>query len=163
MDEVRDGLVNMIDTIHRIARALRPAALDEVGVVAAIEEHVRLSPEAADLSVEVEADAIDGLLSPEAELALYRIVQEALANAVRHGNPRNVRVHVERRTDVVHTVVSDDGRGFAVAEKMSGTERGLGLLGMHERAAYLGGRVHVTSQPGDGTEVRVEIPRADSV
>jgi len=162
LDEVRDGLVEMIETIHGIARALRPAVLDEMGVVAAIEEQVRLLPKSPDLSIEMETEAIEGSLSPDAELALYRIVQEALANAVRHAQAQMVRVHVAPNLGGVHAVVSDDGRGFAVAEQMTGTERGLGLLGMQERAAYVGGHMEITSRLGSGTVVRVQIPRRET-
>jgi two-component system sensor histidine kinase UhpB len=163
LEEVRNGLAKAIDTIHRIARALRPAALDKMGVVTAIEEHVRLLRETTDLHMQVKADSIDGLLSSDAELALYRIVQEALSNAVRHAESQTVRIRVERQPDGVHAIVSDNGRGFTISEERTGAHRGLGLLGMQERAAYLGGRVRITSRPGAGTVVRVQIPSRDTV
>jgi two-component system sensor histidine kinase UhpB len=157
LEEIRNELANAIEGVRRIARALRPAALEEMGVVAAILEHARSVEDASGLRIGVDADLIDGLLAPDAELAVYRIIQEALANAVRHSEPRNVQVRIRRRHRAVVAAVSDDGNGFS-ADEGRAANGGLGLLGMRERAEVLGGRVDVRSRPGRGTLVRVEIP-----
>ncbi len=158
LEEVRNGLVNTIEGLRRIARALRPAALDEMGVVKAIEEHARSLSETTGLRVEVTADRVEGLLTPDAELALYRTVQEALSNAVRHAAANVVRVRIERRDNVIVAVISDDGTGFAVAEELQAPGDAFGLFGMQERAEYLGGRVAISSNPGGGTVVQIQIP-----
>jgi two-component system sensor histidine kinase UhpB len=158
LEEVRDGLVNTIEGLRRIARALRPAALDEMGVVRAIEDHARSLSETTGLRVEVAADRVEGLLTADAELALYRTVQEALSNAVRHAAASVVHVRIERRDNVIVAVISDDGMGFAVAEELHTPGAAFGLFGMQERAEYLGGRVEISSSPGEGAVVRIQIP-----
>ncbi len=158
LDEVRGELAKALEGVRRFARALRPPALDEVGVVAAIREYARSLCETAALHVEVDADPIDSTLSPQAELVLYRIVQEALSNVVRHAGARSVRVRIARRESAVFAEVHDDGRGFAVDDELARTDHGLGVFGMQERAAYVGGSVHVRSRPGAGTTIRVRMP-----
>jgi signal transduction histidine kinase len=110
--------------------------------------------------VEVRTEGLGRLESPEAELALYRIVQEAITNALRHSRARRIRVAVERCNGAVVATVSDDGIGFDVAAVLEHEEedQGLGLFGMKERADYVGGRVEVASRPGTGTTVRATVP-----
>ena len=165
LEEVRDEIVKAAEGIRRFAVGLRPPALDQVGVVAAISEHVRSLCETTNLNVEFEADYIDKLLPPDTELALYRIVQEALSNTVRHAGASMVGVRIEHKDDCVVVLVTDDGKGFDTSAALDSTGRGLGIFGMRERAAYVGGTVDIDSEPGDGTTVRVEIPvaRGDDV
>jgi two-component system sensor histidine kinase UhpB len=106
----------------------------------------------------VEATSPTGALSPEVELALYRILQEALSNVVRHAGASHARVRIGRADGVVEAIVEDDGRGFRVDRVLSAGDAGLGLFGMKERAASLGGDVRVESEPGRGTRVSVRIP-----
>ncbi len=163
LDEARREIAATIEGVRRFARGLRPPALDELGLVPAIAAHARTLAEAAGLRVEVEADPVDGLLSAQEELALYRIVQEALSNVVRHADTREARVRVERRGGAVVATVEDRGRGFRIDEAAAAEGRGLGLFGMRERAAYVGGRVDIESRPGTGTRVRAEVPVAEGV
>src|SRR5690625_357974 len=102
-DDVKDEIARALDGIRRFARGLRPPALDELGIVAAIESHVRMLNEAVSFDVEVDAEPISGLLSPEAELALYRIIQEALSNALRHAEASLARVEIRRERSEEHT------------------------------------------------------------
>jgi len=157
-DDVKDEIARALDGIRRFARGLRPPALDELGIVAAIESHVRMLNEAVSFDVEVDAEPISGLLSPEAELALYRIIQEALSNALRHAEASLARVEIRREHGEVVALVSDDGKGFSVEETMSGPDSGLGLFGMKERAAYIGGKVEIHSAPGKGTLIEIIVP-----
>ncbi len=158
LDEVRNQMIEAIEGIRRFARGLRPPVLDQVGVVAAISEHVRSVCEATTLAVDFEADSIDQLLTPDAVLTLYRIVQEALANIIRHAAATTVWIRIQRQGETIVTEIRDDGRGFGIGQDLPQTERGLGLFGMRERATQVGGAVEVTSEPGKGTLVRVEIP-----
>jgi two-component system sensor histidine kinase UhpB len=162
LEEMRREIGESLEGIRRFARGLRPPALDELGLVAAVESHARSLAESVGVQVRVETDALDGVLSPEAELALYRIVQEALSNVVRHSGAARASVRLSRAPGVVAATVEDDGRGFSVANVLAGERRGLGLFGMQERAAYLGGKVTFRSRPGEGTRVHVEIPVADT-
>ncbi|HET6763932.1 MAG TPA: sensor histidine kinase, partial [Longimicrobiaceae bacterium] len=159
LETLRSEIGEALEGVRRYARGLRPPALDELGLLPAIDSHVRWLSEATGLAIEAAADpSIDGLLPPEAELAVYRIVQEALSNVVRHSGAHRVDLSVARAPSAVIVTVADDGRGFSTTDVMSTDGSGLGLFGMQERAGYLGGRVDITSHPGAGTRVRAEIP-----
>lgn len=160
LEEVRTQVSAALDGVRRFARGLRPPALDELGLVAAVESHARSLAETTGLDVEVEAESVDSLLEPDAELALYRIIQEALSNVVRHAEATRANVRIQRRADRVTATVVDDGKGFSVPEVTADRQRGLGLFGMQERAALLSGRVRVRSAPGAGTSVEVDVPVA---
>jgi two-component system, NarL family, sensor histidine kinase UhpB len=162
--EVRSALLERIglelgeaaEEIRRIAQGLRPPALDMLGLAPAIESCARSVSEAAGLALEAEIERVEDLLTPEAELALYRIAQEALSNVARHSAADRVRVRLGAAGRTVVAIIEDDGRGFGVGEEMS--SRGLGLFGMQERAAYVGGTVEIESEPGSGTRIRATIP-----
>lgn len=158
LDEVRRELGAALEGVRRYARGLRPPALDELGLVPAIASYARLLEDAGAPAISIDADPVGGLLSDEAELALYRIVQEALSNAARHADADHVRIRIRRRPGEVRATVEDDGKGFDVAETIASNSNGLGLFGMQERAAYVGGDVEVTSMPGEGTRVVARVP-----
>lgn len=158
LEEVRTQVSEVLEGVRRFARGLRPPALDELGLVAAVESHARSLAETTGLEVEVDADSVDGLLHPEAELAIYRIIQEALSNVVRHAEATRATVRIRHRADRVTATITDNGKGFSVQEVMSDQQRGLGLFGMEERAGLLAGRLWVRSTPGAGTTVEVAIP-----
>src|SRR5690606_28472216 len=120
----------------------------------------RALSESVGVTIRLEANGTDTLLTSQAELALYRITQEAISNAVRHSGAGHVLVEIENGPDSVCVTVRDDGRGFAVEQVMGSGQQGLGLFGMQERAAYVGGRVEIRSRPGRGTTVRAEVPVA---
>jgi signal transduction histidine kinase len=161
LDELREEVGEALERIRRFARGLRPPALDELGLVPALESHVRGISEVAGIPVRIEAEPVDGLLTPQAELALYRIAQEALSNAIRHARAASVHVRIEPHGRSVVLTVRDDGCGFTVGEARDAEHQGLGLFGMEERAAYLGGQVEIDSAPGKGTVVRATIGTAD--
>jgi two-component system, NarL family, sensor histidine kinase UhpB len=158
LDEFREELGEALERIRRFARGLRPPALDELGLVPAVESHVRALSESLGILIRIEAEPIEDLLTRQAELALYRIAQEAISNAVRHADPNRVMVAIARTSGAVALTVSDDGTGFALDEISRSGEGGLGLFGMKERASYVGGTVTIRSAPGAGTVVRAEIP-----
>jgi signal transduction histidine kinase len=160
LEEVRRELAETADGLRRYAQGLRPPALDELGLAAAIESHVRHLSEAVSIPVEVQIEGVGRLEAHEAELALYRIVQEAITNALRHSRARRIRVRLERCDGTVVATVEDDGVGFDTARLLTSPhgERGLGLFGMRERAEYVGGRVDVRSTLGRGTVVRAAVP-----
>lgn len=161
LEEMRREVGVALEGVRRFARGLRPPSLDELGLVPAIESHVRTLSEITGLAFTVDAPPVPaGLLTPEAELAVYRIVQEALSNVVRHAGARHVSLSVTPGPGSLTVLVQDDGKGFSPAKVMA-SRGGLGLFGMQERAAYLGGRVEVESTPGAGTRVRAEIPTGE--
>lgn len=166
-DEARDQLQRMkamadrvLDSIHRLIFDLRPSMLDDLGLPSALrfsaESH--LEPRGLDLSVEV--IGTERRLKPEIETTLYRIGQEAIANIERHADAQSVKITVEFGNEEVALHVEDDGQGFDPneLERPIKGARGLGLLGMRERAALLGGTFSVRSQPGKGTCISSTIP-----
>ncbi len=161
LEEMRADVGQALEGIRRFARGLRPPALDELGLVPAIESHARSLEEISGLIITVESDEVQGGLPPQAELATYRIVQEALSNVVRHAHATRALVRIAREDELLVVTVEDDGRGFDPENAVSSEGGGLGLFGMKERAGYIGGAVEVASTPGRGTRVRAEIPLRD--
>jgi signal transduction histidine kinase len=144
--------------LRRLSHELRPTMLDDLGLAAALEWLAQGVSERSGVPVVV--DASEDRLAPEIETALYRIVQEALSNAVRHGRPRRIAVEVHEQGASIRAVVRDDGHGFDVAAAWARRgDRGLGLIGMRERVEALGGTLEIRSTPGQGTELSVVIPR----
>jgi two-component system sensor histidine kinase UhpB len=159
MEDVRQQIASTLEGIRRYARGLRPPALDELGLVPAIESYARTLTEGSGLPVIIHGQPLgNAALSKEEELALYRIVQEALSNVVRHAGATQAEVRVRRAGGMVVASVHDDGLGFDVARVLGGDGGGLGLFGMQERAAYVGGHVSIDSAADQGTTVRVEVP-----
>ena len=158
LKRMTDGV---LENLHRLAMDLRPASLDHLGLVAALRQYAEAYSRQYGLDVQFEAVGLDGeRLPPEMETALYRIVQEALTNVVRHAQATRVDVLLERRSDRVIAIVEDNGIGFdPEAAVMDGH---LGLFGMRERAEMLGGTLTVESAPGAGTTVFVEVPYGDT-
>jgi signal transduction histidine kinase len=156
--EVSGGIGDAILELRRMARGLRPPALEMLGLGAAVESYVRSVAEAAGIDAACHAENVAGMLPRESELALYRIVQEALSNVLRHSGASKVSV-VLRRSDDKHVdvMIEDDGCGFDPRQVMNG-DRGLGLFGMQERAAFIGGRLEIDSTRGTGTRVHVSVP-----
>ena len=138
---------------------LRPASLDDLGLEPAIEvlaDRVRAQGLEVDLRVEVsrEQGRRLGRAATEVETGLYRITQEALSNARRHGGATRIQVDISEGESAIEASISDNGRGFDPASRSSG----FGLIGMQERAEILGGRLQVTSSPGQGTTVTAVLP-----
>jgi len=153
---VAEQLTATIEEVRSLATQLRPPALDMLGLGAAVSAHARTLTESTGVRIDVQLDRVDGALTGEAELALYRLVQEALANVIRHGEVREAELAIKRVNGNVTALISDHGRGFEVTTALA--NRSLGLIGMRERAAYVGGTVNFESAPGHGTTVRIEIP-----
>ena len=157
----RDGpRARFVETLHdvrRLAVELRPKALDDFGLAAALERLRDTFAEQTGMRVELEAHVGERLPS-DVETALYRIVQEALTNVVKHAEASAVSIVLARSGRSVTAVIEDDGRGFAPG---SDTE-GLGLLGIGERLALLGGKLKLESKPGAGATLVAEVPCAVS-
>jgi len=151
----------VIDGLHRLAADLRPASLDPLGLEAALRQYVRSVGSKFGLVVRLKARGLKSeRLPPELEAGLYRVVQEAMTNVVRHADATRVDVLAERDGDRVLVMVEDDGVGFDPEEIRSSDH--LGLLGLRERAEALGGTLTLESAPGGGTTVVVEVPIVDS-
>ena len=155
LTEVRDLVRATLQDVRQLAVELRPKALDDFGLVAALERLTSSFEEQTGISMEFQSSLPAGRLSPEVETALYRIVQEALTNIVKHSRAGRVSIVVGRKDGAVSVVVEDDGVGFDPARTR---EEGLGLIGMRERVALLGGRLTIESRPGAGTTFVAEVP-----
>lgn len=148
--------------VHGLAWSLRPPALDDLGLHTALYNYVEEWAERSRVPVDFHSAGFEdgGRLPIPHETALYRIAQEALTNVLKHSGADRVSFIIERRSDHVLAVVEDNGKGFDAEAQMTPSARGrrLGLLGMRERAALLGGTLNVESTPGAGTSVFVRIP-----
>jgi two-component system, NarL family, sensor histidine kinase UhpB len=143
-----------LDEVRRIARELRPEALDDLGLVNALIALCRRVEAQEDLRVKRELQTTLPALAPDVELVVYRIAQESLTNALRHSGARRVIVSLKADERTVTLSVADDGRGMP-AELPQATA---GIAGMRERALLVGGRLSIESPPGDGTVVRFAVP-----
>jgi signal transduction histidine kinase len=155
--EVRELVVATLQDVRRLAVELRPKVLDDFGLVPALERLAQTFGDQTGLSVRFEPGLADERLPAEVETALYRIVQEALTNIVKHAHARNISIVLVRRPGTVTAVVEDDGLGFAPERTRDG---GFGLEGMRERVGLLDGRLQIESIKGSGTTIVAEVPVA---
>ncbi|HEY3367674.1 MAG TPA: sensor histidine kinase [Symbiobacteriaceae bacterium] len=149
-----------LDETRRLMFDLRPSVLDDLGLVPALRWFISQRVQPMGLSVAFHADGFESRLPDDLETALFRIVQEAITNAVKHARAKRLEVTLTRSDGRIAGVVHDDGVGFHPVHVVSkdDKERGLGLFGMQERAALVGGAVQVVSAPGRGTTVSVSVP-----
>jgi signal transduction histidine kinase len=146
-----------------LAWELRPRALDDHGLAAALPNFVREWSEHYAIPVEYRGDKLlPGMLSRDAETAFYRVTQEALNNVLKHAHASRVDVLVEARGGCVRLVIEDNGVGFEPAEADVSRDKGMGMVGMHERASLIGGTLQIESQPGRGTAVYLESPAVNA-
>jgi signal transduction histidine kinase len=150
---IRSMAEKTLNVVRDLALLLRPSMLDDFGLVPALNWHAREMGKRTGLNVLIDADEISDDLPDEHKTCIYRVVQEALHNAARHANARNLRVTVKNEGDRVAFSVRDDGSGF---DKRF--VRGLGLLGMEERVRRLGGELRIDSEMGRGTTISAVLP-----
>ena len=162
--ELRKMLGRTAGEVERISRNLRPSVLDELGLVAVLRDTCTEFANRTGVPIKLTCRELTARLPAETELALYRILQEALKNLERHARARHVTVRLKKPGAFVELTIADDGIGFD-AEHHAIRRKGknvLGLLGMHERAAYVGGILTVKSGRRAGTEIAVRIPLTSS-
>jgi signal transduction histidine kinase len=161
--ELRERAIEHVDrgirNLQGLITELRPAVLDELGIEPAIDALARQSAERAGVEIEVDVEipangAGSGRLEPKLEALVYRLLQEAVNNAIKHAEPEHVSIAVGEAGGTLEITVIDDGSGFDQAA----TERSFGLVGMEERVSLAGGKLAIDSTPGRGTTVRAEIP-----
>jgi PAS domain S-box-containing protein len=164
-DLVRSGAIELkrmtdhvLEDLHRLAVNLRPASLDHLGLTSALEQFIKRFAQDTHLPIRLKTVGLsdDDRLPHEIETSLYRIVQEALTNVIRHARASRVDVVLERRDGSILVIVEDDGIGFDAGDDRESGH--LGLLGMEERAEMLGGQLTIESLPGQGTTLFVEVP-----
>ncbi len=151
----------LLQKVRTLSVDLRPAVLDDLGLVAALEWYVTRQAELIGFIVHLSTEPLEPRPTPLIETVCFRVVQEALTNVARHAHAQHVWIELRRcDDDVVSLVVRDDGTGFHVGSSQERAIQGksLGLLGMRERIALVGGSLELNSGPGRGTEIRVRIP-----
>ena len=159
LDEMRTLADSVLENVRRFSRDLRPSILDDLGLLPAIEWVAAEMTRRGAASAAVRVAGTPRRLSPEAELVLFRIAQEALRNVEKHAGPCSVSLEVNFRPEEVTLTVTDNGRGFELRETGHLAELGkLGVLGMRERAQLMGAEFTIESRPGRGTSVRVRMP-----
>ncbi len=154
MSRLRELVVTTLQDVRRLAVELRPTALDDFGLVPALERLVETFREQTGIEVDLAPHLGQERLPSDVETTLYRITQEALTNVVKHAHAKHVSIVLTRRDGSISAVIEDDGRGFGD----QGSTNGLGLLGMRERVALVDGRLRVESSPGAGTTLSIEVP-----
>lgn len=156
--ELRAPLQEVENHLRCLSHELRPTILDDLGLQPALEFLAKGISKRSGVPITVEADR-QMRLPPSIEIALYRIVQEGLTNMAKHSRATHARVQLQPECELVRCSLRDDGIGFDVAMvRAQRGERGIGLVGMAERAEALGGRLEITSTPGRGTDLVVTIP-----
>jgi two-component system sensor histidine kinase UhpB len=149
-----------LESVRRLALELRPPALDDLGLLAALADLSQRLSDQLGIPVDYLPRGSRGRMAPDVELVLYRVAQEALTNVAKHANARAVWIDLDRTPTEVSLSVRDNGRGFdpRTAVYSDGRGLGLGMFGMEERVALVGGRFRIWSAPGQGTEVFAYIP-----
>jgi signal transduction histidine kinase len=145
--------------LRRLMRGLRPAYLEEVGLAAGLRMLAQEVSQSLDIPVDFQLEGIEKRLSPEVELILYRMVQEALNNVARHARATQAAVRIAFEPDKLQLEVRDNGVGFVLPETLDGFSQAghFGLLGLYERAELASARLQVESDPGKGTRIAIEL------
>src|SRR5437764_3653648 len=155
LTELREQVVSALQDVRRLAVELRPAVLDDFGLVPALERLTDAFAAQSGIRVDFHSALGELRLPSEVETTLYRVVQESLTNIVKHANARSVSVSIARRASTVAAVTEDDGTGF---DQRAVRKDGVGLLGMRERLSFVDGRLEIESRAGAGTTIVAEVP-----
>ena len=157
--ETQRLLEQAMETVHRFAHELRPAMLDELGLLSALRSYVKNFAARTGLRVHFRATPAAEELDGEKKTVIFRIAQESLTNVAKHAHARSVEVTLRRVKSGIGLEIQDDGKSFcATPDDGQGRRNGLGLLGMQERVRLVDGKFFVVPEPGKGTLVRVQIP-----
>ena len=142
-----------VGVVRNMSLLLRPSMLDDLGLVSALEWQAREMSRRMDMQVDVVGHGVGAKLTDQQRTCVYRVVQEALHNAAKHAGAKSVRVELKERADELRLEIQDDGCGFDPAR-----QKGLGLLGIEERIATLGGAFLIASKPGEGAKLSIRLP-----
>jgi two-component system NarL family sensor kinase len=158
--ELRELADRSLQEVRQISHLLRPQMLDDLGLLPTLQWLVRTFQKRTGIEVELVAEGIEERMDPDVETLVFRLVQEALTNVAKHAAAPTARVHLHRTAAQLSLKVADSGAGFDVDEFLLSTdeERGFGLRGIRDRVHLFAGRFTVTSHPGAGTTLEVEVP-----
>jgi signal transduction histidine kinase len=159
LGQISGAASQAIEEVRQITHGLRPYQLDRLGLTQAIRASISQTTAESSISFAIRVQDIDGVFDKDAEIHVYRIVQEAVTNIVKHSAATEATVVIKKRTDAVSISIRDNGRGFDPAKRSSPQHvLGYGLSGIAERVRILGGTVAIDSRPGEGSSVTVEVP-----
>ena len=151
-----------VHTVHRFARELRPAVLDDLGLVPALHAFMKSFREQTGIRVSLSAPAAVNQLNGDKRTVLFRVAQEALTNVARHAQASQAEVRIQKLDGAICMRIRDDGKGFQTALVLHAKRnKRLGLLGMRERLEMVGGNITIESAPGRGTTIQAQVPLAD--
>jgi signal transduction histidine kinase len=156
---IRDSILKVAEDIRRISVDLRPSILDDLSLVPAIRWLIDRMNQDQSTLIQMQVQGVEQKIRPVADVMIFRIIQEALNNAKKHSEASNIRLELIFTQDNCTIIVQDDGKGFLLPANHSYlvSKGKLGLLGIQERAKYLGGTVEINSEPGKGTNMRIEV------
>ncbi len=155
MKSVRTNIRTSLQEVRRIIYDLRPMALDDLGLFPTIKKHIRTMSEQNDIEIDLSLLGDERRLESNYEVAIFRLVQEAIQNAINHAKADLIRVIIEIMPKQINVLVKDDGVGF---EKCEEKEDSFGLIGMRERVELLDGKLIIASEKGKGTVIRINLP-----
>ncbi len=158
---LKESTTGMLSSIHDLALELRPTILDDLGLVPALAQYIKTCPQHLGIQVDFEVVGSNGTRLPrEIETTLYRIIQESLTNVARHAQVKKASILLKFGGDRVAVIIEDSGAGFDMEDVRSHPAEvsRLGIYGMEERVALVGGKVTIETAPGAGTNIYVDIP-----
>jgi signal transduction histidine kinase len=159
LESLRQATGEAVENARRLIRDLRPSLLDDLGLVPAISWYVENYLDAAGVKAELQTSGLDKGLSPMIQIVLFRIVQEAITNIVKHAQAKTAHIYLQFAPSAIAGSIEDDGVGFNANALHIENRQGIGLLGMEERIELLKGKLTIGSKPGKGTRIHFEIPR----
>jgi ligand-binding sensor domain-containing protein/signal transduction histidine kinase len=164
VEETVDLVDRMIQRIRDISLDLRPPLIDELGIVPALSGYLESVSERTGIPISMRGDKELGPLPAHVPITVFRVVQEAVTNVIRHAGSCRIEIAVHRNDAAIDVSVEDDGKGFDVGETMenAATGKAIGLLGMQERVGMTGGKIEIDSTPGRGTRIRVRLPLSEA-
>ena len=157
---IKETTRSTVDEIRRIIIDLRPKILDNIGLIPALKWLIERKSKEGNISIQFVAGKITADISPSVELTVFRIVQEAIQNVIRHARAKSVIINLNVENEQIRLTIQDDGRGFTPPSKFTDLVMGgkLGLLGIYERTISLDGTFEIFSKPGSGTSLSIKIP-----
>jgi signal transduction histidine kinase len=160
LKDTKSLAIHTVDNVHKIIFDLRPAILDDLGLISAMRWYSQNRLKEKGIDGRVEVDGEEKKLPAPVENAIFRVVQEAITNVIRHAEAQNVLISVEYNEKSFTLDIEDDGKGFIVKQfnPRSQEVQGLGLMGMRERVSLIGGELKIDSEPGKGTHVSISVP-----
>jgi signal transduction histidine kinase len=158
LEEARSIAETTLQGVRDLSQLLHPSMLDDFGLPEALSAYLRSFSKRTSIAAQLTLEGLTHRLPTDVEVCIYRVVQEALTNVARHSGARSCNVSVARTGDTVHLQIDDSGRGFKGTDALETERRGLGLIGMRERAQALSGQFSIQERPGGGTRITVMLP-----